>query len=195
MAFFPESFDPRDPIIAMLGLCELDTPDGVVRVMIGQDGVFRDVSGNEWIGSQLVALSNLQSAIDGIAPQGSLTLSFFQDPDAAPLISQIKELGADYVNGRAIRFYVQPLNSFAELYAPTVAPILHASRIMRQVTFSATGAQDRSISVSFESWSESRRAARRIVMNTEGHAAILGESNPSLEFMPNKDWKVDLLFG
>ena len=195
MAFFPETFNPRDPVIAGLDLCALDTPDGTIRLMIGQDGQFTDLDGNVWTGSQLVGLSSLQSAIDGIAPAGSLTLSFFQDPDAPALISQIRELGADYVNGYAIRFYVQPLNSFADFYAPTIAPLMHTTRVMRTVSFAATGAQDRSISVSFEAWSADRRSARRLIMNTEGHAALIGEANPSLEFMPTSDWQEEKLFG
>lgn len=195
MAFFPAEFNPRDPVIYMLGLVKLETPDGPVRLLMGQDGQFTGRNGNVWYGSQLVSLSTLQSAIDGVAPSGSLTLSYFQDPDAPALISQIRELGADYLNGYEIKFYVQPLLSPSEFYAPTLAPILHTTRVMRTVSFAATGAQDRSISVSFEAWSEKRRASRRLVLNTEGHQTLTGTANPSLEFMPTSDWTEEKLFG
>jgi len=195
MSFFPEEFNPRDDVLGALDLCEIDTPDGPARFMIGADGLFTDTSGNEWYGSQLASVSSLGSAIGGAAPEGSLTLSYFQDPDAADLISQVKDLGLDYIAGRSITFYVQPINSQTEFYAPTVAPHQWMQRTMRTLVFTANGAQDRSISVTFEAWSEDRRSARRIVLNTEGHAKLIGEANPSLEFMPTSDFEEEKLFG
>ena len=195
MSFFPPSFNPRDDVVAMLDLAELDTPDGPVRFITGTDARFIDTSGNSWIGSQLIKVSGLQSAIDGIAPAGSLTLSFFQDPDAASLIQQVKELGVDYIAGRPIRFYFQPIQSQAEFYKPTLAPIRWMQRTMRTLTFSAGGAQDRSITLSFEAWGENRRAARRIILNTEGHKALIGETNVSLIFMPTTNDPPMKMFG
>lgn len=195
MSFFPDTFDPRDDVAAGLDLVELDTPDGPARFMIGVDGVFTDIDGNKWIGSQLVSVNSLKSAIDGIAPAGSATLSFFQDPDAANLIQEIRDLGEVYISGRSIRFYVQPITAQGEFYAPTVRPVQWLERVMRGITVSATGALDRSISVSFEAWSEYRKGARRIVLNTEGHARLTGQENPSLEFMPTSDFTEEKLFG
>lgn len=195
MSLFPDSFNPRDDVLALLDLCELDTPDGPARFMIGADGRFQDVNGNVWWGSQLISVEGLQSAIGGIAPSGSATLSFFQDPDAASLIAELRAQGRDYVNGRPITFYIQPIRSQAEFYAPTIAPIQWMQRTMRVLTFSASGAESRSITVSFESWAEDRRAARRVALNTEGHARLTGAPNPSLEFMPTVDFEEEKLFG
>ena len=195
MSFFPTSYDPRDDVIAVLDLAEIDTPDGPARFIIGTDGVFTDTDGNQWVGSQLVQVSSMQSALDGTAPAGSITLSFFQDPNADSLISQIKELGADYITGRPITFYIQPIRSQAEFRAPTIAPIQWMQRTMRTLTFTAGGGQDRSITISFEAWAENRRAARRIVLNTEGHAQLIGEANSSLEFIPTVDFEEEKLFG
>ena len=133
--------------------------------------------------------------IGGGAPSGSLALSFFQDPLAPNVVADMKRLGLDYIKGRAITFYIQPIKTMAEFSAPTIAPIQWMQRTMRTLTFSASGSQDRTISVGFEAFTENRRGARRILLNTDGHAQILGASNPSLEFMPTTDFKEEKLFG
>ncbi|WP_372570359.1 hypothetical protein [Ruegeria jejuensis] len=195
MSFFPADYNPRDPVIAALDLCEIDTPDGPARFMVGVDAMFVDVNQNEWWGSQLIGVTSLSAAIDGAAPEGNVTLSYFQDPNADNLVGQVRELGLDYVKGRPITFYFQPIRSQAEFMKPTTPPIQYMQRTMRTITTSRTGAQDRSISLTFEAWSEQRRAARRIVLNTEGHSKLLGVDNPSLEKMPTTDFEEQKLFG
>jgi len=195
MTFWPADFNPRDDVVANLDLAEMDTPDGAVRFIIGTDGVFADSNGDEWIGSSLIGASGLKSAINGIAPAGSVSLSFFQDPNAPDLVEQIRDLGLDYIKGRAIRFYTQPIRSQSEYQAPATPPILWLTRIMRTLSVKASGAQDRVITVGFESWAEHRRSARRIMLNTEGHAILTGSANPSLEFMPTTDTQEESLFG
>lgn len=195
MSFFPDSFDPRDPILGGLDLCEMDTQDGPARFMIGADGLFTDKRGRQWAGSQLIAVSSLGAAIGGAAPEGSITLSYFQDPNADDLAAQVRALGVQYVAGRPIRFYFQPIRSHAEFYAPELAPIRWMQRTMRTITIRATGAQNRSITLGFEAWAEDRRAARRIVMNTTGHAQLIGRANPSLSFIPTNDLQDEKLYG
>ncbi|WP_375698596.1 hypothetical protein [Pseudophaeobacter sp. TrK17] len=195
MSFFPEGYDPQGEILGALDLCEMDTPDGPMRFMIGADGVFTDVNGNKWCGTQLASVSSLESALEGRAPEGSITLSYFQDPEADDLISEVKALGVDYIKGRAIRFFFQPIGSMAELYQPKHPPKQWMQRTMRSLRFSASGAQDRSISLGFEAWTEKRRAAGRLVMNTEGHARLTGAPNPSLKFAPTTAFEEEKLFG
>lgn len=195
MSFFPSGFNPRDHRAGLLDLCLIDSTAGVGRFIIGADGVFTDTNGDQWFGSQLINAGSLGASIGGAAPEGSLTLSYFQDPNADDLISDIKELGVSCIEGRAITFYVQPVGSMAEFYAPTVAPIQWMQRTMRTLTFSADGAQGRSISLTFEAWTEQRKGSRRVVLNTQGHAQLIGESNPSLEFIPTVDFQEEKLFG
>jgi len=195
MTFFPADYDPRDPVAAVLDLCEIDTPDGAARFILGTDGKFTDANGNTWMGSQLLNVGSLESAIGGQAPEGEITLSYFQDPDADNLIAELRATGVDYIAGRPIKFLIQPSGSMAEFQAPTVAPIQWLERTMRVLSFSASGALDRSISVSFEAWSEDRQGALRIVLNTEGHAQLTGSANPSLEFMPTDNFQEEKLFG
>lgn len=195
MTFFPADYDARDVMLGGLDLCELSTPHGAQRFMIGTDGLFVDSRGRSWIGSELIGVSNLATALGGNAPSGSITLTFIQDPDEADLISQVRSLGLSYINGRSIKFFFQPLRSQAEFYQPTTQPIQWLQRTMRTLTFSASGAQNRSITLGFEAWSEDRRAARRMILNTGGHATLIGEENPSLEFMPTDDFEEEKLFG
>lgn len=194
MSFFPASYKSDEDVVAMLDLVKLDTPDGEARFIIGTDGIFTDAEGSIWTGSQLITVSNLKSAIGGKAPSGSLTLSFFQDPEADSLIEQIKQLGVEYIAGREITFYFQPIRSQAEFQAPTILPIRWMSRTMRSLTFASGGGQDRSITLTFEAWAEARRTARRIILNTAGHEALIGEPNPSLEFIPTTDFEEEKLF-
>ncbi len=51
------------------------------------------------------------------------------------------------------------------------------------------------MTLTFEAWTENRRAARRIILNTEGHANLIGEANPSLEMIPTVDFEEEKLFG
>lgn len=195
MSFWPNGFDFRAPVVALLDLCEVDTVDGPARFIIGADGAFRDVDGHDWCGSQLLSVSSLQAAIDGEAPSGSLTVSYFQDPDAPDLVQQVKAGGIDQIDGRQITFLVQPILSMSEFRQPSVPPVQWLQRTMRALTFAASGAQDRSITLSFEAWSEQRRGSRRLRMNTDGHATLIGEANPSLSLMPTSDFEEEKLFG
>lgn len=194
MSFFPSEFDPRSSTAFVLNLANVSTPDGDFGFIVGVDGVFTDVNGKEWFGSQLIQPGDDEFAINGVAPSGQMTLSFFQDPAAPDLVKEVKSLGSDYINGHPITFYIQPLRSQAEFYAPTMAPLPVMVRTMRRINFSLGGAQDRAISLSYESAFEDRRGARRLVYNTEDHARLIGYQNPSLEFIPTSDWQEEKLF-
>ncbi|MGR3452874.1 hypothetical protein [Pseudooceanicola sp.] len=188
-------WNPRDAVVGVLDLCNINTPDGDFGFLLGQDGIFTDVNGKRWYGSTLISVPKLQSAIDGIAPAGTIDLTFIQDPSMPDLVDQVKELGLEYLDGRPITFWIQPIRSMAELQAPVLAPHLHLTRTMRSLTFTASGARDRRITLGFEPWTEDRRAARRIALNTEGHAKLTGTANPSLTFMPTENFEEEALFG
>ncbi|WP_417723951.1 hypothetical protein [Salipiger sp.] len=195
MSFFGDAFDPRADALGLLDLVQLDTPDGAARFMLGVEGRFTDLNGNVWFGSQLLAVSGLESAINGVAPAGQATFSFIQDPAAPAVIEEILALGPDYLSGRAITFLVQPIASHRDFYAPSVAPRQWLRRKMRTLSIKADGPLTREISVGFEAWTEGRRTASRIALNTEGHAALLGGvANPSLEFIPTSDFQEEKLW-
>jgi hypothetical protein len=188
-------FDFRNPALRVAELVALDTPDGTSRFMLGGDGVFTDVDGHVWLGSALASVTELQSAIQGAAPSGQITLSYFQDPGDANVIDQVKALGLDYVKGRDIRFYIQCFDNEAQLCAPIYPPTLWLTRVMTEVSFSASGPRDRSISVGFETQGQYRNAARRLQFTPEGHAALVGSENPSLSLRPTTDFQPVPLFG
>lgn len=184
MSVFPEWFDPRAEVLFALNLVSIDTPDGVFGFLLGVDGIFTDVNGLTWYGSQLIRGGDDEYSIAGSAPSGQLTLAFFQDPAAPDVVAQIRDLGANYVSGRDLVQYVQPLRSQAEFSAPTVPPIPVMTRVMRQIRYRLDEGQGRSIGLSYEGGFETRRQARRMVWNTVDHARLIGEANPSLQFVP-----------
>jgi hypothetical protein len=150
MAFFPAGFDPSADVVGVIDLVQIDTPDGVFGFMPGQDGKFVGLDGITYWGSSLISAGNMQSAIQGTAPSGELSLSWIQDPDAGDLIAEIKTLGLDYIDGRWITFLVMPLQDMNEFYAPPIAPIQFARRRMTRVTYEFSGPLTRSITLGFE---------------------------------------------
>lgn len=188
-------WDPRADHVGILDLVEIDTLDGPFRFLLGVDGLFTDINGNDWAGSQLLTSPQMQSAIEGIAPAGQIVLPFFQDPDEDDLIGGVKSLGRSYIDGQEIRFYYQPLLATSDFYAPQVAPVLEFTRICRELAYSGEGAERREITLFFEATTEDRASRRRIAMNTDGHSKLLGTANPSLEFMPTVDFEEEKLFG
>lgn len=196
MSVFAEDFDLRSEIIGFLGLVEIDTPDGPFRFMCGGvDGVFRDTEGREWIGSTLLQGNELEWSRGGEAPEGTISLSYFQDPDADDLIANVRALGAEYLHGRKLRYYVQPLRSIADFYAPGLPMLLIATRSAGTITFDLQGDVARRISLSVEGPLAGRRTARSRFYTVEDHSRLVGADNPSLEFMPLESRVEEALFG
>lgn len=181
-------------IIGKLELVDINTPDGNFGFIVGTDGRFVDINGKVWVGSQLVKAGKIDYSINGTNPEGELSLSFFQDPDAPDLVNQVRALGVQYIAGRPISFYVQPITDPSDLYSPRLPPELIARRTMRTIRFSADGSQNRQIALTFETVWEFRRAARRLAYNTTDHAKLIGGANPSLEFIPTVDFQEQKLF-
>lgn len=188
-------FDPRAEVANVLNLVDVETTEGSFGFLVGTDGKFTDVNGKVWWGSTILSASAIESALNGASPSGTLSLSYFQDPSQPDLIAQLQALGPDYVIGNTVTFYWQPLLSVAEFYAPTIEPQRLVTRTIREMTMRAAGAQDRVITLGFESWAEDRRTARRITFSQEGHEQLLGTSNPSLEFRPTDVREDEKLFG
>jgi hypothetical protein len=198
MSFFPAGFDARADVVGLLQLVKINTPDGDFRFMLGVDGRFVDMNGDDWWGSVLADSPDIQMSINGVAPTGQITLAWFADPTQlgveATLIDEIKALGAGYVYGRPMTFYVQPLTDTAQFWAPVLPPIPFATVEMRSIAFGMSGAAERSISLSWEGAFANRNAARGYYYTTSDHARLTGASNPSLTYAPMDGRQVERLF-
>ena len=195
MSFWPEEFDPSADAVGFLTLCIVETSDGEFGFMPGIDGLFTDINGVTYWGSSLMSVPSLTYGIQGTAPAGSIAMTFFRDPNAPDVIGQLRGQGVSYVYGRQIRFYAQPINSHTEFSAPTMAPRLFAVREMRRLSFEATGAVQRRITLEFEGPYAGRNEASNLVWSTTDHAALCGAVNPSLQFMPNSNFEEEKLWG
>lgn len=190
-----DGYDPRGDLHARLDLVSLDTPDGEIGYIIGTEGVFTDVNGRVWNGSEVIKASAITSAIGSDAPSGSITLTYFQDPTRDDLQSEVRALGADYLRGRAIKFYWQPIRDASEFAAPKIAPVLEYTRTMGDVIFGRPDAQTRTITVPYEAWTEGRNYTRQVPFSREGHEKLLGAGNPSLTYRPTDNQEDEKLFG
>jgi hypothetical protein len=189
------NYDANSEVVGRLILAEVCVPDGPFRFIIGSDALFRDVDGNEWVGSVAVQFSGLDLAPNGRASEGSVTLAFQQDPDEPDLLRQIKDLGPSYVNGHNIRFYRQAIETHGEFYKAKRAPELWTSRIMRTINYHYGEDRDRQISLTFEGPFERRRTSRGLIMSTTAHARLIGEANDSLKYAPTNTHDEEKLWG
>jgi hypothetical protein len=195
VSFWPEGFDPRSEVRMFLRLASIDAPSGLARFMIGQDGTFTDTGGNVWYGSQLIEAAGVTLSRDGSAPASTMTLSYFQDPDAPDLIDALHASGDIAVRGSVVRFYLQPINDVAEFYAPVFAPILRATRVASGLTFNMEGDVSRSITLGLEGPFRARASRRGWLYTVADHARLTGSANPSLQYMPKDGQVLEKLYG
>lgn len=194
MSFFPSSFDPRADAFGVLSLVNVNTVDGDFGFILGEDGKFTDTTGKVWWGATIIESPQVDLAIGGVAPSGQIGMSFFQDPDAPDLVAQVRALGSDYIRGRELSLWVQPLVSVNSLYAPEIAPLPVTSFEMRSITASATGPMMRRLSLSFETVFAGRNTARGWFYTTADHAKLTGSENISLSRMPTDARTEEKLF-
>lgn len=187
-------YDFRADAIATLDLVALDTTEGIVRLWLGEDGIFVDTSGNQWLGSKLLTVSEIEYSINGSAPAITLGFSFIQDPDADDLIAAVREEGVAAVKGRTATFYLQYLRSLNEFYAPFYPPDLITVRTMTNIDYLFDGPQIRGLSLTVEAPFNLRSKPVGGRYNTVDHSRRVGHDNPSLEFMPTNGWDDQSLF-
>lgn len=180
------NFDYRAQSVAMFQLVNINTStDGDVGFILGADGQFTDLNGKTWYGSTLFGAGRTSLALNGRAPAGELTMSYFQDPTQPDVIDQLQALGPEYVRGRPVTFWLQVFYSFGEMQAPEIAPVLTLTRVATSLTFSHRNALQRGITLAFESVGDLRRTATHRVYGRNAHELLIGAPDPSLEFMPD----------
>jgi hypothetical protein len=192
MSFFPAGFDPRQDVVGALQLANVNTVDGDFGFIVGSDGMFTDINGKTWMGSRLISQPDMPIGINGLSVGGSLEMAFFDE--SGSLIEEVKALGANYVDGRLLTFYVQPLFSHSDLYAPQLAPIMRGQFVMRSITMNVEGAMMYRMSLNFENVNEGRNGAPMYQHTESDHSALIGAANPSLRFAPSGDRLPEPLF-
>ncbi|SFY23652.1 hypothetical protein SAMN04244548_03199 [Paracoccus pantotrophus] len=195
MSVLPAGFNPRADAVGLMDMVSIETADGVFRFLLGADGRFVDVADREWIGSQLIDSSELRLSIQGEAPAGSLSLTFIPDPDDGDLVAQVRALGTDYVRGREIVFWLQPIGSMAEFHAPVHAPVRWLTRRGGHIEFDLSGGLERRITLTFEGPFTGRNTAPGLQYTVADHARLIGAPNSSLRFMPTDTFQEEKLFG
>lgn len=187
--------ETRAEIVGVLHLVEITTLDGPFRFMLGLDGEFIDSSGQRWLGSTILSASERAMMIGDEAPRGSLSMTFIQDPSMADVVTQIKDLGVDYVYGLPVKFWVQPFTSHEEIMAPTSPPRLMLTRKATGITFDIDGPARRTITLAYEGIGANGNHQLRRVYNTADHARLIGRQNPSLQYIPQAAENDVPLFG
>ncbi len=182
-----DAIDLRAPVLRYLELVEIEALSGTYRFIVCATADWTDANGNRWVGHEGIRLSALGEPINGVAPAGSLTLEYFQDPEKPDLFAELQASGDANIDGRALRLYSYFWEREQELYAPTRAPTLEYTFVMRSLTFTVGVGFERALTVHFESVNEWRAVSRAIAMDTAGHALLLdGQANPSLKFAPRR---------
>jgi len=197
MSYFDDGFDARAEVVGALELVEIDSADGQTwRFMVGQSGVFTDTEGRAWWGAQLLQMDDIEMSINGTAPAGSLTLSYFQDPhpEAPDLVDEVRALGLAYIEGQEMRVFTQPLAQVEDLFAPVSAPRRFVTRRIKSLTTSKDGPFQRSISVQVGGPFEGRGTAPGLQYTRPDHERLIGEADPSLALMPTRVRPAEKLF-
>lgn len=191
----PTEFDFQAEIVGVLDLVALDTTAGVLRFIVGEDGWFKDTSGNVWTGSKLISTSDMEISVNGTAPTMELGLSFVQDPDEEDLVAAVQGHGVAAIKNRDAVFSIQYLATTGQYFRPIYAPVVLTKRKMIGINYSFEGPQVRRLSVSVEGPFNLRAKMPGGRYNTVDHSRRVGAPNPSLEFMPTNSFDEQSLFG
>lgn len=185
-----------DEVVGAILLVDLDTTGGHIRLLPGEDGIFTDTNGDQWLGSTLISLGDAQGgASNGSAPTFQVTLNYAYDPSrGTDLLAAVRQYGVDAINGRALTLYFQYFGKHEEMYAPIWSPIRVATYTMRQLIYGLDGDQTRNVAVSCEG-PYPLRSKPPNGRYTDADQRRRENGDPSLEFMPTNAFDNQPLFG
>lgn len=190
----PETIDLKSESLFSILLCELDVDDGPLRFILGEEGRFIDVHGNEWLGTHLISIEDIDFSINGTAPGVNITLAYEVSDESRSLIADVRAYGVEAVRNRDIRFFWQHLERHEEYSLPVTEPVLLTTRRMMNISYSFEGPKQRAISVSTEG-PFSLRASSPNGRWTDAEFRRRFNGDPSLEFMPVDSFDEQALFG
>lgn len=184
-----------DEAVGAALLCELDTSEGFIRLLFGEDGVFTDINGKQWLGSTLLNIGDVERSSNGSAPSWEISLSYVYDPTRGQdLIAAIREFGVAAIDGRPARLYFQYFGKIEEMFAPIHESILISKHTMRRLVYNIEGPQDRTVAVTCEG----PYPLRSKPVNgryTDAEQRRRGNGDTSLRFMPTHGFDDEPLFG
>jgi hypothetical protein len=145
----PEEIAQRlsDEAVGAALLLELDTAEGFVRLYPGENGVFRDANGVDWIGCSLLRMGEVKVSMNATAPTWEASLSYVHDPSRTDILAAIRQYGVAAIDGRKCRLYFQYFGKLEEMFAPIWQPIKFRTNTMRRLIYNYTGPQERSVSL------------------------------------------------
>lgn len=193
----PPSYAARlaDEAVGAAMLIELDTAQGFIRFFKGEDGLFTDTNGVQWIGSSLISLGEISVPRNGAAPSFEIGVSYTPDPDGGDLISIVRQYGVAAVVGRSLKIYFQYFGGTEEMFAPIEAPYLLATYTMQKLNYSVNGPKQRSVSVVCEGAFPLRSKPANGRYTVADHQRRTDSSDVSLKFMPTNSFDEEPLFG
>jgi hypothetical protein len=145
----PEEIAQRlnDEAVGAALLLELDTAVGFVRLYPGENDLFTDASGNNWIGCSLLRMGDVKVSSNATAPTWEASLSYVYDPNRPDILAAIRQFGVAAIDGRKCRLYFQYFGQLEEMYAPIWTPILIRTVTMRRLIYNFVGTHERSVSL------------------------------------------------
>lgn len=159
MGFFPETVAAKlaDRTIAASLLVHMDFRETPRRIWAGYGEL--QAGGHTWLGTgELVQIEGLEQPIGTVAPKTTFTLSGVD----ATLVTMARS-ASDRVKDRRVTVYIQffdvtPTDASVQPWSLLDAPYAIWSGIMDQMSYSAQGPGQRSITLSAESlWTNRRR--------------------------------------
>jgi len=136
-----------------------------------------DAGGHEWLGTgTMIQVDGLEQPIGTMAPKTTFKLSGI-DPDLVTLA----RLSSDRVKDRRATVYIQffdinPNDGAVQPWSKLDAPYAVWSGLMDQISYSAQGPTERSITVTAESlWTNRRRPAYGLYTDRDQNARFPGD--------------------
>lgn len=192
----PEEIAQRlsDEAVGAALLMEMDTSEGFIRLYPGENAIFRDANGVDWIGCSLLRMGEVKVSSNGAAPTWEASLSYVYDPDREDLLQAIRDFGVAAIDGRPCRLYFQYFGKLEEMFAPIWQPIKFRTVTMRRLIYTHNGPQERSVTL----LCEGPFPLRSRPLNgryTDADQRRRASGDPSLEFMPTNGFDDQPLFG
>lgn len=177
MGFFPQTIAAKlaERQVGAALLCHMDFRDLPRRWWIGFGPLL--AGGHEWIGTgELIQIDGLEQPIGTVAPKTTFELSGID-----PTLVMLARNASDRVKDRRCTVYIQffdvtPDDASVAPWSTLDQPFAVWSGVMDQMTYSAQGPSQRSISLTAESlWTNRRRPAYGLYTDRDQNMRFPGD--------------------